>query len=309
MYKPKILVTGGRGFLGKAVCKELEPLAQVISAGRDEADLRCHDQTSDILDYIDPDIIVHLAATVGGIGANKENPGKFIEENLIMGYNIIKLAKEKNVKKFVMLGTVCSYPKHCPVPFKEEDLWNGYPEETNAPYGIAKKTLMQMIQSYHKQYGFKGINLIPVNMYGPNDNFNPSSSHVIPALILKFQQAIDNGHEAVEIWGTGHASREFLYVDDCAKAIKLAILDYDKPDPVNIGTGKEITIAELAQNIQKIMGHKGSIVYNKDYPDGQPRRCLDTSKAKECFGFEATTDFDVGLTQTIEWFRNDYSNS
>jgi GDP-L-fucose synthase len=309
MYKPKILVTGGRGFLGQAVCKQLEPLSKVIAIGRDEADLRCHDQTNDILEYTDPDIIVHLAATVGGIGANKENPGKFIEENLIMGYNIIKLAKERNIKKFVMLGTVCAYPKHCPVPFKEEDLWNGYPEETNAPYGIAKKTLMQLVQSYHQQYAFNGINLIPVNMYGPNDNFNPESSHVIPALILKFQQAIDNGHEPVEIWGTGKASREFLYVDDCAEAIKLAILNCNEPDPTNIGTGKEITIMELAQTIQRIMGHKGSIWFNSEYPDGQPRRCLDTSKAKERFDFEATTDFDTGLTKTIEWFRNDYSNS
>ena len=309
MYKPKILVTGGRGFLGSAVCKKLEPLAEVIAVGRDEADLRDQSQTVELFTGIEPDMVVHLAATVGGIGANKENPGKFIEENLQMGVNVLTCAKIFSVKKFVMLGTVCSYPKHCPVPFKEEDLWNGYPEETNAPYGIAKKTLMQMVQSYHQQYGFKGINLIPVNMYGPNDNFDTASSHVIPALILKFQQAIDNGHEPVEIWGTGRASREFLYVDDCAEAIKLAILNCDNPEPTNIGTGKEITIMELAQKIQRIMGHEGSIWFNSEYPDGQPRRCLDISKAKERFDFEATTDFDTGLTKTIEWFRNDYSNS
>ncbi len=309
MYKPKILVTGGRGFLGSAVCEKLKPLAEVISVGKDDANLRDQSQTVELFTDIEPDMVVHLAATVGGIGANKENPGKFIEENLQMGVNVLTCAKFFSVKKLVMLGTVCSYPKHCPVPFKEEDLWNGYPEETNAPYGIAKKTLMQMVQSYHQQYGFQGLNLIPVNMYGPNDNFDPTSSHVIPALILKFQQAIDDGHEPVEIWGTGQASREFLYVDDCAEAIKLAILNYDSPEPTNIGTGKEITIMELAQKIQRIMGHKGSIWFNSEYPDGQPRRCLDTSKAKERFGFEATTDFDAGLTKTIEWFRNDYSNS
>ena len=305
----RIIVTGGKGFLGKVVTTNLHSMGLVHSLDSSMYDLRSYEETEQMYIDFNPNIVVHLAATVGGIGANKENPGKFIEENLVMGYNTIKLAKEYGVEKFVMLGTVCSYPKHCPVPFKEEDLWNGYPEETNAPYGIAKKTLMQMIQSYNQQYGFNGINLIPVNMYGPNDNFDTKSSHVIPALILKFQQAIDNGHEAVEIWGTGTASREFLYVDDCAEAIKLAIKKYNRPDPTNIGTGKEITIMELAQKIQRIMGHEGSIWFNSDYPDGQPRRCLDTSKAKERFDFEAKTDFDKGLTQTIEWFKNDYSSS
>ena len=305
----RIIVTGGKGFLGKVVTTNLHSMGLVHSLDSSMYDLRSYEETEQMYIDFNPNIVVHLAATVGGIGANKENPGKFIEENLVMGYNTIKLAKEYGVEKFVMLGTVCSYPKHCPVPFKEEDLWNGYPEETNAPYGIAKKTLMQMIQSYNQQYGFNGINLIPVNMYGPNYNFDTKSSHVIPALILKFQQAIDNGHEAVEIWGTGTASREFLYVDDCAEAIKLAIKKYNRPDPTNIGTGKEITIMELAQKIQRIMGHEGSIWFNSDYPDGQPRRCLDTSKAKERFDFEAKTDFDKGLTQTIEWFKNDYSSS
>lgn len=305
----RIIVTGGKGFLGKVVTTNLHSMGLVHSLDSSMYDLRSYEETEQMYIDFNPNIVVHLAATVGGIGANKENPGKFIEENLVMGYNTIKLAKEYGVEKFVMLGTVCSYPKHCPVPFKEEDLWNGYPEETNAPYGIAKKTLMQMIQSYNQQYGFNGINLIPVNMYGPNDNFDTKSSHVIPALILKFQQAIDNGHEAVEIWGTGTASREFLYVDDCAEAIKLAIKKYNRPDPTNIGTGKEITIMELAQKIQRIMGHEGSIWFNSEYPDGQPRRCLDTSKAKERFDFEAKTDFDKGLTQTIEWFKNDYSSS
>lgn len=304
-----IIVTGGKGFLGKAVCIKLHSLGLVHALDSKSYDLRSYEDTKRMYKDINPSIVVHLAATVGGIGANKDNPGLFIEENLVMGYNTIKLAKEFNVKKFVMLGTVCAYPKHCPVPFKEEDIWNGYPEETNAPYGIAKKTLMQMVQSYHEQYNFSGINLIPVNMYGPNDNFDPKSSHVIPALILKFQQAIDNSHGPVEIWGTGRASREFLYVDDCAEAITLAIKKYNRPDPTNVGTGKEITIKDLAIIIQNIMKHKGKIIFNDKYPDGQPRRCLDTSKAESHFGFKAKVNLYEGLSRTIEWFKNDYSNS
>ncbi len=299
-----IIVTGGKGFLGQAVTKKLSNCGKVIPLNSSMYDLRSYEETTRMYKELKPHIVVHLAATVGGIGANKNNPGLFIEENLIMGYNTIKLAKDYNVEKFVMLGTVCAYPKFCQVPFKEEDLWAGYPEETNAPYGIAKKTLMQMVESYRKQYNFNGINLIPVNMYGPSDNFNVKSSHVIPALILKFQNAIDNNHETVEIWGTGNASREFLYVEDCATAIQQAIISYNDSQPVNIGTGEEITISELAQKIQKIMGHKGTIYYNSKYPDGQPRRCLDTSKAKYYFGFESKTDLDSGLKNTIEWFRN-----
>lgn len=305
----KVVITGGTGFLGKAVTRYLSDIFNVVAINSKMYDLRSYIETEKMYKNLQPEIVVHLAATVGGIGANKKNPGLFIEENLIMGFNTIKLAKEYDVNKFIMLGTVCSYPKHCPVPFKEENLWNGYPEETNAPYGIAKKTLMQMIQSYHKQYGFNGINLIPVNMYGPYDNFDPKSSHVIPALILKFQQAIDDNHRDVEIWGTGIASREFLYVDDCAEAIKHAIIKHNDPEPINIGTGKEITIKDLAYKIQSLMGHQGNIKFNEEYPDGQPRRCLDTSKAERYFGFKAKTDFDIGLKQTIDWFRNDYSNS
>lgn len=306
----RIIVTGGNGFLGKAVTKSLSSEGRVFALGSKEYDLRCTLETKKMYLDLEPNVVVHLAATVGGIGANKDNPGLFIEENLIMGYNVIKYAKEYNVDKFVMLGTVCAYPKYCPVPFKEEDLWNGYPEETNAPYGIAKKTLMQMVQSYHEQYNFQGLNLIPVNMYGPNDNFDPKSSHVIPALILKFQQAIDDGHKDVEIWGSGKASREFLYVDDCAEAINLALKKYNKPDPVNIGTGREINIKDLALTIQTIMRHEGKIVFNDKYPDGQPRRCLDTSKAESYFGFKAKVNLYQGLSRTIEWFRNnDYSNT
>ena len=306
----KIIVTGGNGFLGKAVTKSLSSEGRVFALGSKEYDLRCTLETKRMYLDLEPNVVVHLAATVGGIGANKDNPGLFIEENLIMGYNVIKYAKEYNVDKFVMLGTVCAYAKHCPVPFKEEDLWNGYPEETNAPYGIAKKALMQMVQSYNQQYNFQGLNLIPVNMYGPHDNFDPASSHVIPALILKFQQAIDDGHKDVEIWGSGKASREFLYVDDCAEAIKLALKNYNKPDPVNIGTGREINIKDLAITIQTIMGHEGKIVFNDKYPDGQPRRCLDTSKAEAYFGFKAKVHLYQGLSRTIEWFRNnDYSST
>jgi len=220
-----------------------------------------------------------------------------------MGLNVIKLAKENKIQKLVMVGTVCSYPKYCPTPFKEEDLWNGYPEETNAPYGIAKKVLMQLVQSYHQEHGFNGLNLIPVNLYGPNDNFDVSSSHVIPALILKFYNAMKNTeHTDVEIWGSGNASREFLYIDDCAKAIKLAIMNHNKPDPINLGTGKEIKICELATEIAEQMGYEGKIIYDTSKPDGQPRRCLDISKAVDKLGFKAETDFKDGLKQTIEWF-------
>lgn len=308
----KIAITGGKGFLGKSVALHLHSLGMVTALDSSMYDLRSYDQTNQMYKDIKPNIVVHLAATVGGIGANKDNPGLFIEENLIMGYNTIKLAKEHGVEKFIMLGTVCAYPKHCKVPFKEEDIWNGYPEETNAPYGIAKKTLMQMIQSYGQQYNFSGLNLIPVNMYGPCDNFNESSSHVIPALILKFQKAIDDNHSNVEIWGTGKASREFLYVDDCADAIKKAIQRWDSSmsgQLINVGTGKEITIKQLALIIQKQMGHRGKIKFNKNYPDGQPRRRLDVSKAEHYLGFRAKINLEEGLKKTIDWFRNDYYNS
>ena len=302
-----VVVTGGTGFLGKAVCKKFEEHGKdVIGLGSKHYDLTTEKGVHQMYQELGPHTVVHLAAVVGGIGANKENPGKFIEENLAMGFNLIKAAKtyHTSCKKFVMIGTVCSYPKFTPVPSKEEDLWNGYPEETNAPYGIAKKTCMQMIESYHQQYGFNGINLIPVNMYGPHDNFDPSSSHVIPALILKFHEAMkSNNHQDVEIWGTGEASREFLYVDDCAEAIVMATENLSNPEPVNIGTGTEIKIRDLAKLIQQKMGHNGSIYFNSSYPDGQPRRCLDTSRAKERFGFEAKVGFEEGLEKTIEWFK------
>ena len=310
--KNKVLVTGGTGFLGKAVCSELisSGYSKVISVGSKDFDLRSQASVEDMLSQHRPDCVIHLAATVGGIGANKENPGKFMYENLIMGTNLIESCRNFETEKFVMVGTVCAYPKFTEVPFKEEDIWNGYPEETNAPYGVAKKALMQLVQSYHQQYGFNGVNLIPVNMYGTYDNFDPAISHVIPALILKFHQAMENSPNSdVEIWGTGSASREFLYVEDCARAIRISMEEHEDPDPVNIGTNSEISIRELAHKISDLMGYGGNIYFNSSYPDGQPRRCLDTSKAKNMFGFEAQVSLDEGLKRTIEWFRNDYINN
>lgn len=256
--------------------------------------------------------VINLAAVVGGIGANQENPGRFIYENLKMGmqliHHAIKSPSMRTGGKFVQLGTVCSYPKHTPIPFKEDNLWNGYPEETNAPYGIAKKTLMEMVKAYNNQYSnkFRGINLIPVNLYGPMDNFNPKSSHVIPALIRKIYIAYLGGCPSVELWGTGNASREFLYVEDAAQAIANAFERHDGGEPVNIGAGKEIKISELAQKIAEIIGFNGKFVFDTSKPDGQPRRCLDTSKAKKLFDFSAQTDFDTGLRQTIEWYANNF---
>ena len=302
-----ILVTGSNGFLGKAVMKSLHSKGYkpVGLRGRSDWDLTKQKHVDYVLQTYEPDTIVHLAAACSGIGINREQPGKFMYDNLAMGMNLIESCRKySKLEKFVMVGTVCAYPKHTPVPFKEIDIWNGYPEETNAPYGIAKKTLMEMLIAYNKQYGMHATNLIPVNMYGPHDNFNPASSHVIPALILKVDRAITVGHGRIELWGTGEASREFLYVDDCAEFISLACsadtLAY--PFPINIGTGVEIKIKHLVAMIAKIMGYTGDIVYNSEYPDGQPRRCLDTRLSKEIFGIEARTDLYEGLQKTISWY-------
>lgn len=303
MYTMKILLTGATGFLGQNLSPILWKDYHVIGIGSRPHDLRNEDDCNKLLNEVQPDVVVHAAGSVGGIGANKENPGKFMYENLIMGTNLIHQSMKCRVPKFVLLGTVCAYPKHTPVPFKEEELWNGYPEETNAPYGIAKKTLMRLVEAYHEQYDFNGVNLVPVNMYGPHDHFNLTSSHVIPALILKVKTAIDNNESTITLWGTGQASREFLYAPDCAEAIKLSIEKDVSPEPINIGTGKEIKICELIETIADIMGFDGDIIYDTTKPDGQPRRCLDTSRAKDRLGFEAKTNLRDGLVNTIEWFK------
>ena len=300
----KILLTGATGFLGQNLKPVLSEDYEVQGIQSSFWDLRCQRTCYQALDQFKPDVIVHAAGSVGGILANRDNPGKFMYENLIMGANLIEAARTEGVKKFILLGTVCAYPKHTPVPFREEDLWNGYPEETNAPYGIAKKTLMRLVEAYHEQYDFNGVNLVPVNMYGPHDHFNLTSSHVIPALILKVHQARKNGDTEVILWGSGQASREFLYAPDCAKAIKLAIEKDVSPEPINIGTGKEIKICELIETIADIMGFDGDIIYDTTKPDGQPRRCLDTSRAKDRLGFEAKTNLRDGLVKTIEWFND-----
>jgi GDP-L-fucose synthase len=300
------MVTGANGFLGKSVCdkiKKIDDYELIPLNGRAEWDLTKQKYVDYALQQFDPDIVVHLAAVCGGIGVNREKPGQFMYDNLSMGMNLIESCRKyEKLQKFIMVGTVCAYPKVTPVPFKEEDIWNGYPEETNAPYGIAKKTLMELLIAYHKQYNFNSTNLIPVNMYGPYDNFDPSSSHVIPALILKFHNAITEGADKVEVWGTGKASREFLFVDDCAEAIVSSLSKDVNPEPINLGTGVEITIADLVSEIAEQMGYEGEIVYDASKPDGQPRRCLDTTRAKERLGFVAKTAFKDGLKQTIEWF-------
>ena len=311
----KVLVTGGTGFLGRNISRHLPKFLSehteilIRSIGSDPYDLRCQQACRKAIEYYQPDVIVHAAGSVGGIGANQENHGKFMYENLVMGANMIERARLYSDKykpiKFILLGTVCAYPKFTPVPFKEEELWNGYPEETNAPYGIAKKALMKLLDTYHEQYGMNGVNLIPVNMYGPHDHFNLTSSHVIPALILKFYNAMRNHEREVTLWGTGTVSREFLYAPDCCEAIALAIQNDIGPEPINIGSGSEITIGNLATEIAEQMGFEGDILYDTSKPDGQPRRCLDVSKAKEKLGFEAKTDLQTGLQRTIEWFLCD----
>ena len=295
----KILLTGATGFLGQNLAPVLKESHEVYGIGS-SYDLRSQERCDVLLEDVNPDVIIHTAGTVGGIGANKENPGRFMYENLIMGTNLIHSSHTHGVKKFVLLGTVCSYPKFTPVPFHESELWNGYPEETNAPYGIAKKALMKLVETYHEQYGFNGVNLLPVNMYGPHDHFNLTSGHVIPALILKVKTAVDNNEERITLWGTGQASREFLYAEDCAEAISLAVEKDVPPDPINIGTGKEIKICDLAEMIADIMNFDGKIEYDITKPDGQPRRCLDVSRAKELLGFEAKTELKSGLEKTIQ---------
>lgn len=301
----KVLVTGGAGFLGSSLVRTLERhgLAKenIIAPRSRDLDLRRWENCVEAVQ--DVDLVIHLAAKVGGIGYNMENPGSLFYDNAIMGIQLMEAARQASVEKFVAVGTICAYPKFTPVPFREEDLWEGYPEETNAPYGLAKKMLLVQAQAYRQQYGFNAIYLLPVNLYGPGDNFNPASSHVIPALIKKFVEAVENGARIVEVWGTGAASREFLYVDDAAEGIALAAERYDKPDPVNLGAGFEITIRDLATLIADLTGFTGEIFWDTAKPDGQPRRCLAVSRAEQEFEFRAKTSFEDGLKATVEWYR------
>jgi GDP-L-fucose synthase len=305
ILKKRVLVTGGNGFLGRQVCAaltDLEPAA-VVAPRKAQYDLTEQSQVRRLLDDCRPEVIIHLAAVVGGIGANRENPGRFFYENAVMGILLMEEARRRGVEKFVVLATICSYPKFTPVPFQEDDLWLGYPEETNAPYGIAKKALLVQAQAYRQQYGMNAITLLPVNLYGPGDNFDPASSHVIPALIKKVVEARDSGAPAVDVWGTGAASREFLFVTDAARGIALAADRYDDPAPCNLGSGHEITIKALAELICELCRYRGELRWDASKPDGQPRRCLDVSRARDRFGFVARTDFREGLQQTIAWYE------
>lgn len=305
----KILLTGGSGFLGTHIVENLVNKRgvsknQIIIPSSKECDLRIWNNCQKAVE--NSDIVINLAARVGGIGFNQKYPGVLFFDNIMMGVQLIEASRLENVTKFIQVGTVCAYPKFTPAPFKEEDLWNGYPEETNAPYGIAKKALLVMAQAYRQQYGMNVIYLLPVNLYGPGDNFDLESSHVIPAFIRKFTEAVQKGEKQVTIWGTGEASREFLYVEDAAEGIVAASEKYDKPAPVNLGTGKEIKIKDLVKLVAKLSGFEGQIIWDTSKPDGQPRRCLDTSRAKAEFDFEAKTELSNGLQKTIEWYKTNY---
>jgi GDP-L-fucose synthase len=305
LQNKRITITGAKGFLGNHLMKKFEEAGcrRLRTADLPEYNLTDINDIREMYDETQPEVVIHLAAKVGGIGFNQDKPAELFYDNLIMGAQLLHEAYLRDVEKFVALGTVCAYPKFTPVPFKEEDIWNGYPEETNAPYGLAKKMMLVQSQAYRQQYGFNSIFLLPVNLYGPGDNFDPRSSHVIPALIKKCFDALDNQSDHLEVWGTGSATREFFYVEDAAEAIYLATLSYNKSEPVNLGASFEISIKEIVEMIADFVGFPGRIVWDKSKPDGQPKRMLDTSKALKEFGFIAKTDIHTGLAKTVEWYR------
>ena len=309
MRGKRVLVTGGAGFLGSRIVAKLRDrgAGAVIVPRSREFDLVDGADVRRLFRETNPDMVIHCAAVVGGIGANRRYPGRFFYENIMMGVQTMEEARRHGVEKFVAIGTICAYPKNTPVPFRERNLWSGYPEETNAPYGLAKKMLLVQAQAYRQEYGFPAVYLLPVNLYGPGDNFDPASSHVIPALIRKFVSAVEEGRDTVQVWGTGGATREFLYVDDCAEAVLLAAERYDEPEPVNLGAGREISIRALAEMLAELTGFRGELRWDRSKPDGQPRRCLDTSRAFEKFGFRATTSFREGLRRTIDRYLADSS--
>lgn len=306
----RVVVTGGAGFLGSYVIEKLRArgVANIFVPRRRDYDLVKMEDVRRLYDDAQPDLVVHLAAVVGGIGANLVNPGKYFYENLMMGVQLMDEARLRGVRKFVATGSICSYPKFTPVPFKEEDLWNGYPEETNAPYGLAKKMMLVQSQSYRQQYGFNSIFLLPVNLYGARDNFDLESSHVIPALIRKCVEAVRAHRDEIVCWGTGQVTREFLHAEDCAEGLVLAAERYNKSEPVNLGAGFEISIKDLAEKIAALTGFQGRLVWDASKPDGQPRRCLDTARAEREFGFRAHIGFDQGLWQTIDWYKRAFSS-
>jgi len=301
-----VIVTGGGGFLGRVVVGQLKDKGckAIVVPRSTKFDLRKTSAIRKLYAQARPDLVIHLAAVVGGIGANRDNPGKFFYDNLMMGVELIEQARQMGVPKFVAIGTICAYPKFCPVPFKEDTIWDGYPEETNAPYGLAKKMLLVQSQAYRQQYGFNSIFLLPVNLYGPGDNFSLTSSHVIPALIRKCVEAKKRGDGHITVWGTGRATREFLYVDDAARGIILAAEKYNSSEPVNLGAGFEISIKKLVYLIAQLTKFKGDIIWDASKPDGQPRRCLDTTRARKAFGFEAKVSFEEGLKKTITWYAS-----
>jgi GDP-L-fucose synthase len=301
----RIVLTGGAGFLGSVVVRKLRERGyrDLVVVRRKDFDLTSEGQVENLYRQLKPDVVVHLAAEVGGIGANQDNPGRYFFANMSMGLHLIEHARRSGLKKFLQVGTICAYPKFTPVPFKETELWNGYPEETNAPYGVAKKALLVMCQSYRQQYGLNAIYLLPVNLYGPGDNFDLHTSHVIPALIRKCVEARQRGDAQITAWGTGAASREFLYVEDCAEGLVRALERYDGPEPINLGSGREVTIRTLMEMIAHLSGFGGEIVWDPSKPDGQPRRCLDVSRASQLLDFRAATSLEDGLKRTIDWFE------